>query len=85
MHVWQLSKVGVIPPEGVELVRGRVLVSTLTSWLAEARCNLIKGAALCLWHLEVGEDKEAEQQDGEDDEDVRATELLQAHQRQNMA
>lgn len=84
MHVQQLSKVGVIPSEGVELFRGRIFVSTLTSRLAEACCNLIKGAALGLWHLEVSEDKEAEQQNCEDDEDVGATELLQGHQRQNM-
>lgn len=80
MYVWQLSKVGVISSEGVELFRSRVFVSTLTSCKAEACCNLIKCATLGLWHLEVGEDKEAEQQDSEDNEDVRATELLQRHQ-----
>lgn len=76
VNVQQLSKVGVIPPEGVELFRGRVLVSSMTGCLAEACGDLIKGAALSLWHLEVGEGEEAEQQDGEDDEDVWATELL---------
>lgn len=71
------SEVRVVPPQGVELFRGRVFVSTLTSCLTEACCDLIKGAALSLRHLEVGEGEEAEQQDGEDDEDVGAAQLLQ--------
>lgn len=72
----KLSKIRVIPPQGVEFFWGWVLVRSLTCCLAEARCNLIKSAALSFWNLEVGEDEEAEQQDGEDDEDVGATELL---------
>lgn len=74
-YVKQLSKV--VPPEGVKLFRGWVLISTMSSWLAEAHCNLVKGATPGLWHLEVGEDKKAQEQDGEDDEDVGATQLLQ--------
>lgn len=78
--VYKLSEIRLVPPQGVEFLRGRVLVRTLTSWLAETRCDLIKGAAFGFWNFEVGEDEEAKQQDGEDDEDVWATELL--HQRE---
>jgi len=72
----QLSEVGVVPPQRVEFFGGGVFVSTLTSRMAETCCDLIKAAALCFRHLEIGEDEEADQQDGEDDEDVGATELL---------
>lgn len=44
--------------------------------LPEPCCDLIKRPALSLRHLEVGEDEEDEQQHGEDDEDVRACQLL---------
>lgn len=77
--LWQLLKVRVIPSEGAELFRGRVLVGSVTSRLAESSSDLIEGPALCLWQLEVGEDEEADQQDGEDDEDIRAAELLEWH------
>lgn len=74
----QLSKVGIVPPQGVELLGSRVLVSSVTRRLAEPGGDLIEGPPLCLRQLEVGEDEEAEQQHGEDDEDVRAAELLKA-------
>lgn len=72
-------KVRVVPPQHVELLRGRVLVGTLTGRFSEVCSDVVKGAAFGLRHFEVGEDEEAEQQDGEDDEDVRATESLRGH------
>lgn len=60
--------------QAVELIRG--LVSMGGTPLAELGSNLIKGSAPGLRHLEVGEDEEEDQQDGEDDEDVGATEVL---------
>lgn len=56
----------------------------MRSRLAEAHCNLVKGATLGLWHLEVGKDEKAQKQDGEDDEDIGATQLLHVNQRQNI-
>lgn len=79
-HLQQLSKVRVVPPEGVELFGGGVLVSTLTSRLAELRGDLVEGAAFGLGHLEVGEGEEAEQQNSKDDEDVGPTKLLHQNQ-----
>lgn len=52
----------------------------MISWMTEICCNLIEGAAFGLWNLEVGENEEAQQQDCEYDEDIRATELLQKRQ-----
>lgn len=75
----QLSEVGVVPSQGVELFSGRVLVSSVARRLPESGGNLIEGPPLCLRQLEVGEDEEAEQQHSEDDEDVRAAELLKPH------
>lgn len=70
------SKVGIVPSQGVELFGSRVLVSSVASRLPEAGSDLIEGPALRLRQLEVGEDEEAQQQHGEDDEDVRAAQLL---------
>lgn len=81
----QLSKVGVVPSQGVELLSSRVLVSSVTGRLPESSSNLIEGPALCLRQLEVGEDEEAEQQHSEDDEDVRATELLKTRDKENVS
>lgn len=72
----RFSKVGIVPSQGVELFSSRVLVSSVASRLPKAGSDFIEGPALRLWQLEVGEDEEAEQQHSEDDEDVRATELL---------
>lgn len=74
-------KVRVVPPQHVKLLRGRVLVSGLTGEFSEVCSDVVEGAAFGLRHFEVGEDEEAEQQDGEDDEDVGATELLRGQQR----
>lgn len=65
-----------VRPQAVELVRGLVVPLPAAAALPEARGNFIKGSALCLGHLEVGEDEEDDQQHREDDEDVGATELL---------
>lgn len=72
----QISEVGIVPSQGVELFSSRVLVSSKTGRLPEAGSDLVEGPALRLRQLEVGEDEEAEQQHSEDDEDVRPTELL---------
>lgn len=72
----QLSKVRIVPPQGVELLSSRVLVRSVAGRLPEAGSDLIEGPALRLGQLEVGEDEEAEQQHSEDDEDVRPAELL---------
>lgn len=53
------------------------LVALAGTSLPEARGNLIEGPAFRLRHLEVGEDEEEDQQHSEDDEDVRAAELLE--------
>lgn len=61
--------------QAVELL-GRVLFSTCGCCLPETRRDFVERPALGLWHFEVGEDEEQEQQHGEDDEDIRATQLL---------
>lgn len=53
-----------------------VLLCTGACILPEPCCDLVKRPALSLRHLEVGEDEEDEQQHGEDDEDIRASQLL---------
>lgn len=58
----------------MELIRA--LVSVGGSPLAELGGDLVEGSALGLGHLEVGEDEEEDQQDGEDDEDIGPTEVL---------
>lgn len=68
------SKLGV-RPQAVELLGG-VLFSTRGGRLPETSCDFVKCSALGLWHFKVGEDEEQQQQHGEDDEDVRATQLL---------
>lgn len=77
-------KVGIVSSQGVELFGRRVLVSSTTSRLAEAGRDLVEGPALRLRQLEVGEDEEAEQQHSEDDEDVRAAELLEGEHEGNV-
>lgn len=73
----RLSEVRVVSSQRVELLGSRVLVSSVSGRLAESSRDLVEGAALRLGQLEVGEDEEAEQQHGEDDEDVRAAQLLE--------
>lgn len=63
-----------IGSQAVELLR-RVLFSR-GSRLAEAGRDLVERPALGLWHFEVGEDEEHEQQHGEDDKYVGAAQLL---------
>lgn len=64
-----------IGSQAVELLR-RVLFSTRDGRLAEAGGDLVKRPALGLGDFEVGENEEEEQQHGEDDKYVRATQLL---------
>lgn len=53
-----------------------VFMTILFCILPEPRWDLVERPALSLRHLEVGEDEEDEQQHGEDDEDIRACQLL---------
>lgn len=55
-----------IGPQAVELLR-RVFLSSHHGRLAEAGSDIVKRPALGLWHFEVGEDEEYEQQHDEDD------------------
>lgn len=72
--VWGASHLG-IGPQGVEELLG-CLVTLTGSPLPETGSNLIKGPAFGLRNFEVGEDEEQNQEHGEDDEDVRTTQLL---------
>lgn len=72
--MWGASHLG-ISPQGVEELLGR-LVTLAGSPLPETRSNLVKGPAFRLRNFEVGEDEEENQEHGEDDEDIRPTQLL---------
>lgn len=61
--------------QAVELVR-RLVVGLPGAPLAEGGGYLVKGSALRLGHLEVGEDEEEDEQHHEDDEDVSFAKLL---------
>ena len=71
-------ELGVGSPQAVHLVRRILLPSGI---MAEASGDLVKRSSLGFGHHEVGEDEEAQQQHGEDDEDVGATQLLQRIQK----
>lgn len=64
-----------ISSQAVELFR-RVFFSPSGGCLAEAGGDLIKCSALGLRHFKEGEDEEHQQEDSEDDEDIRSTQLL---------
>lgn len=72
-----VSELG-IGPQAVELLRRRFFCSR-NGRLAEAGSDIIKRPAFGLWHSEVGEDEEYEQQHDEDDKHVGTAELLLKH------
>lgn len=73
----EVSELGV-SPQCVEIISGILLCPR-----TEACRDLIKRPALCLRDLEVGEDEEHQQKDGENDENVRARQMLLGEERED--
>lgn len=64
-----------VSSQAVELLWIEFLSSPAGS-LTESGSDVVKRSPLCLWHFEVGEYEEQEQQHSEDNEDIGTTQLL---------